>query len=102
MTTSTLLYGFIVVQLNEKTATCSEHCNRKLPKWMQILRNWSRAGVVKLKTKLTPKSESCGGFCMFVGYVESHSDGFYRMWNENINRIHLVEADVFAKEVEEE
>ena len=80
-----MIYGLIVIELIRKTATCFDHWNVELPTWTLILRTWGESGAVKLKTKFTPKSENRGEVCMFVGYAESHNDGFYQMWIETTN-----------------
>ena len=98
----------IVIQSNGNTATRFEHWNGELPKWTKNLRTWGESVVVKLKTKFTPKLANCGEICMFWGYAEIHNDGFYQMWNDTTNGIH-VSRDVFwlkrmffAKKEEEE
>ena len=55
MNMATLLDGFIVVKLNGNTDTFFEHWNGELTKWTQSLSTWVESGVVKFKTKFTPK-----------------------------------------------
>ena len=94
-----MIYGLIVIELIGKTATCFDHWNVELPACTLILRTWGESGAVKLKTKFTPKSESPGEVCMFVGYAESHNDGFYQMWIETTNLIHVSRDIVWLKQM---
>ena len=51
-----------------------------LPRWATELRTREEAGVVKIKTKTTPKLSNKGITCMFIGYVVNHTYIVYRIW----------------------
>ena len=53
------------------------------------MKTWVEAGVVKFKTKFTPKLANWGEVCMFVGYAENNSDGLGHMMNAKNQRIHI-------------
>ena len=79
-TCATMLDWLVMVTLDGVTKSRVEHWCGELPKWAGRLRTWGEAGVVKVKTKTTPKQENRGITCMFVGYAMQHADGVYRMW----------------------
>eukprot|EP00957_Ditylum_brightwellii_P058434 4431242-Ditylum_brightwellii.AAC.1 len=45
----------VVIDLDGVKATRIGHWCGELPKWAKALRTWGEAGVIKLKTKTTPK-----------------------------------------------
>ena len=92
-TCATMLDWLMLITLDDVTKTRVEHWNGELPRWSQALRTWGEAGVVKTKTKTTPKMNQRGITCMMVGYAVNHSDGVYRMWNPSSNRI-IISRDV--------
>ena len=53
----------------------------------QILRTWGEAGIVKSRTKTTPKMEERGTPAMLVGYNANSGSDVYRMWNPKMHRI---------------
>jgi hypothetical protein len=58
----------MVVTVKGITKTQFEHFYGKLPSFVQHLRAWGEAGVVKTRSITTPKVDDCGVPCMFVGY----------------------------------
>ena len=108
-TCATLLDGLTVIELNGKEETRYIHWQGNNPAWTRSLRTWGEAGVVKLKTKFTPKLANRGEICMFVGYAPAHSEAVYRMWDPNSNRVHVTRDVIWlnrmyfqVKEEEEE
>ena len=55
------------------------------PNWIQNLRTWGEAGVVKLGKD--GKTGDRGSTMMFVGYPSSHESDSVRMWNQDTNRV---------------
>eukprot|EP00957_Ditylum_brightwellii_P017607 1326640-Ditylum_brightwellii.AAC.1 len=70
-----------------------EHWGASLPRWANALWTWEEAGVVKTKTKTTPKMKPRSVTCLMAGFAVNHSGGVYRMWIRQTNRI-LVSQDV--------
>ena len=66
-----------------------EHWCGHLPQWSKALRTLKEAGVVKVKTKTTPKLANRGVTCMFTGYANAHTSGVYQMWDPVTNRVHV-------------
>ena len=83
-----LLDGLVLKTLDGVIRTKIEHWGRNLPQWTKALRTWGKAGVVKLKSKTTPKMANRGIMCMFVGYCKSHAENVYCMWNPETNNVH--------------
>eukprot|EP00957_Ditylum_brightwellii_P176303 13424614-Ditylum_brightwellii.AAC.1 len=54
-TCATHLDWLVVIELDDVKATRIEHWCGELPKWAKVLRTQGEAGVVKIKTKTTPK-----------------------------------------------
>eukprot|EP00957_Ditylum_brightwellii_P019833 1496419-Ditylum_brightwellii.AAC.1 len=54
-TCATMLDWLVVIVIDTKVATRVEHWCGMFPSWAKALRVWSEAGVVKIKTKTTPK-----------------------------------------------
>eukprot|EP00957_Ditylum_brightwellii_P149106 11353963-Ditylum_brightwellii.AAC.1 len=73
-TCATMLDWLVVRIIQGKQKTRVEHWNGVLPNWARALRTWGEAGVVKTKTKTTPKLKQRGVTCMLVGYAVNHSD----------------------------
>ena len=78
--TATLLDGLIVIKLDGISKTRLEHWGDILPAWVNGLRTLGEAGVVKVKTKTSPKLNNKGVTCMFVGYSMNRDVGVYRMY----------------------
>ena len=94
---ATLLDGLVVVEINGVSKTRQEHWGATLPKWSNALRTWGEAGVVTLKSKMTPKMANKGLSCMFVGYAPQHAEGVYRMWDPTTGRIHVTRDIVWLR-----
>eukprot|EP00957_Ditylum_brightwellii_P118084 9005761-Ditylum_brightwellii.AAC.1 len=76
-TCATMLDWLAIITLENMTKTQVEHWNGSLPWWCRALRTWGKAGVMKTKTKTTPKIKPRGVTSLMVGYTTSHSDGVY-------------------------
>eukprot|EP00957_Ditylum_brightwellii_P178173 13570490-Ditylum_brightwellii.AAC.1 len=61
-----MLDYLVVIAIDDKVATRVEHWYGKLPSWAKALRVWGILGVVKIKTKTTPKLYNKCIACMFV------------------------------------
>lgn len=88
--TATKLDKLIPVMVNEELKPRVEHWGGEIPRFAQHLRVWGEAGVVKTKTKTTPKLDERGITCMFIGYVANHASNCYKMFNWNTRRIILI------------
>jgi hypothetical protein len=87
--TSTLLDGLVLVNVDGVLKTRIEHWEGKLPSFVQYLRKWGEAEVVKLQTSTTPKIYDRGKVCMFVGYSRNHAGDTLHMWDPETKRVHL-------------
>jgi hypothetical protein len=70
-----------------KSDTQCGHWDGKVPKFLNLLRVWGKAGAVKLKTRMDTKVYDRGFICMFVGYSTSHADDTYFMWDPISRRV---------------
>jgi hypothetical protein len=86
---ATRLDALVVITLQGKTLTRFEHFYGKLPPYLKHLHTWGEAGVVKLKTKTSPKMLNKGLTCMFVGYPANHSSDCYEMWDATKDSYHV-------------
>jgi hypothetical protein len=91
--TATKLDGLIPITINRVTKTRAEHFGNEVPSFANRLRKWGEAGIVKTRTKMTPKMNDRGITCMFVGYPDNHSSDTYEMLNWNTKRV-LVTRDI--------
>eukprot|EP00957_Ditylum_brightwellii_P184477 14050763-Ditylum_brightwellii.AAC.1 len=64
-----------------------------LHSWTKALRTWGKAGMIKMKTKTSPKIMHQGWTCMLVSYTVNDSNSIYRIWNPSTNQI-LISQDV--------
>ena len=86
---ATQLDWLVPKMLDGVTKSRVEHWCGHLPQWSKALRTWGEAGVVKVKTKTTPKLANKGVTCMFTGYANAHVAGVYQMWDPATNRVHV-------------
>ena len=91
--TATKLDRLIPVKINGVTKPCVKHWSGKIPGFAKHLHTWGEAGVVKVRTKTTPKLEERGITCMMVGYATDHKGNCYKMLNIETNQI-LLSRDV--------
>ena len=91
--TATKLDGLIPTTINGTTKTRAEHFGNEIPSFVNHMRKWGEAGIVKIRTKTTPKMDDRGITCMFVGYPDNHSGDAYEMLNWNTKRV-LVTRDI--------
>jgi hypothetical protein len=71
--TSTYLDGLVLVEIDGVLKTQFEHWEATLPQFLQYLRKWGEARVVKFRTSTTPKIYDRRKVCMFVGYSPNHA-----------------------------
>ena len=95
--TATKLDGLIVVHVNGKEATRYEQFGLPVPKFVNHMRTWGEAGVVKTKSKPSSKLTNKGSSCMFVGYADNHSGNCYRMWEPMGNYIYVTRDVLWLK-----
>ena len=74
-TCATLLDQLVLTELDGIKKFCIENWGNMLPRWATALRTWGEAGVMKIKTKTTPKLANRGITCMFVVYSVNYTDG---------------------------
>jgi hypothetical protein len=97
--TSTYSDGLILTTVNGVTKTSFEHWENCLPRFVQCLRKWGEAGVVKLRSSTTPKIIDCGKICMFVGYSPNHAADTLRMWDPDTKRVNLTRDIVWLNKM---
>ena len=97
ISTATKLDGLVIVSINGKKATRYEHFGLPIPKFVEFLRTWGEAGVVKTKTKTATKLTSKGSSCMFVRYADNHAGDCYRMWEPERNYIYITRDVLWLK-----
>ena len=85
--------GLALVEENGVLDTHFKHILGTNPGFAKHLKPWGAAGVVKIKTKTSPKLNNKGVTCMFVGYATEHAGDVYYMYNPKINST-LVSCDV--------
>eukprot|EP00957_Ditylum_brightwellii_P099667 7592037-Ditylum_brightwellii.AAC.1 len=59
-----MLDWLTIIKIGGVEKTRVEHWMGSLPRWVHALRTWGEAGVVKTKTKTTPKMNPRGITCM--------------------------------------
>jgi hypothetical protein len=67
------LDSLVLMPVNGVEKTRFEHWYGGLPKFVEHLRTWGEAGVVKIRTLTTRKEENRGVPCVFVGYSNHQS-----------------------------
>jgi hypothetical protein len=77
---STHFDRFVLVNVDGVLKTQFELWEAKLPSFVQYLKKWGEAGVVKLQISTTPKMCDCGKVCMCVGYSCNHASNTRCMW----------------------
>ena len=73
------LDGLFASEINGLVQTRYEYCGIKVPKFVKHMKIWGDAGVVKIKTRTSPKFKDKGVTCLFAGYDEDHDGECYRM-----------------------
>ena len=91
--TAAKLDGLRITNINGREATRYIHQYGVNPPFANYLRTWGEAGVVKTKTRTTPKQNVKGVTCMFVGYATDHEGDCYEMWNPPTRRL-LTSRDI--------
>eukprot|EP00957_Ditylum_brightwellii_P161840 12322712-Ditylum_brightwellii.AAC.1 len=54
-----------------------KHFSRALPKFVQHMRTWGKAGMINMRKKTNSKIEDHGVTCMMVGYATKHEGNCY-------------------------
>ena len=86
---ATRLDGLVMMRIGGVTAMRYVHQYGKLPDFLKNLHTWGEAGVVKLKSKTSPKIINRGVTCMFVGYPANHASDCVEMWDASKNSYHV-------------
>ena len=94
---ATLLDGLSVITIDGVSDTRCVHWCGENPAFASHLRTWGEAGMVKIKTKMTPKLANHGVQCMFVGHALNHPGDCCHMWNKNTRRMHETRDVVWLK-----
>jgi len=94
---ATLLDSLIIVNINGVDKPRYEHDGMSTPKWINDMKVFGEAGVVKLKTKISPKMDNKGKTCIFVGYPLNHADSTYLMYDPETKGIHISRDVVFLR-----
>ena len=85
--TATKLDGLVPTSIKGVVKSRVEHATGKIPLYVDHLRKWGEAGIVKTKTKQTAKMADRGIKCMMVGYANDHSGNTYKMLNWMTRRV---------------
>ena len=87
---ATLIYGAVVIKIDGKRAMRYDNYapNESTPAFLNLLRTWGEAGVVKMRTKNTTKLTYKGLTCLMVIYNVNFGASMYLMWNTTTNMIH--------------
>ena len=72
-----------------ETKTRYERFGLKLPKFVNHMRTWGEAGVVKTSSKTSAKLKDKGITCAFTGYADDHAGDCYRMWDPVEHQIYI-------------
>ena len=78
---ATKLDGLVPTLIKGVVKSRVEHATGKIPPYVDHVRKWGEAGIVKTKTKQTAKMADRGIKCMMVGYANDHSGDTYEMLN---------------------
>jgi hypothetical protein len=73
--------NLMIVKVNGTEKTRYEHFLENIPAFTKHMRTWGEAGVVKTKTKTSPKLDPKGVVCLFIGYADDHSGDTYFMYD---------------------
>ena len=79
--TATKLDGLVPTLIKRVVKPRIEHVAGKILPYVDYLRKWGEAGIVKTKSKQTAKMADRGIKCMMVGYANDHSGNTYKMLN---------------------
>jgi hypothetical protein len=89
--------GLGVHTIGDVTSTrCTHFCGQN-PNFAQHHRTWGVAGIVKIKTKTTPKLGDRGVQCMFVGYAKDHEGDCVQMWDPKTKRMHVTRDIIWLR-----
>ena len=95
--TATLLDSLLVIEIEGKTASRYEHFHGHKSKITAHLRTWGKAGTVKTKRGMIPKTDDRGLICMMVGYAVNHGGDCYEMWDPSKGTIHLSQVVIWLQ-----
>ena len=79
--TATKLGGLVTSNNGNKIMTRYELFGLPIPSFVNHMRTWGEAGVVKTYSKTSQKLMNKGETCIFVGYAENHAGDCYSMWS---------------------
>ena len=74
-----------------------ENFDGKKPKFIKHIHVIGEAGVVKTRTKTTPKTPDRGVICALVGYANDHEGACYQMYNPESNVLYESRDIVWLK-----
>eukprot|EP00957_Ditylum_brightwellii_P025810 1952472-Ditylum_brightwellii.AAC.1 len=77
--TATLLDDLVIVEVQGKKKTCSEHFHGTVPKFAKHLHTWGEAGTIKTHKKTTSKIDDRGVMCRFIRYAIQHEGDCYKI-----------------------
>jgi hypothetical protein len=86
---ATDLDALMVIEVKDETKTRFEHFHNEQAKYSMSLKTFGEAGVVKLRTKTSPKILDKGDTCIFVGYPKNHGSDCWIMFNPKTNGEHV-------------
>ena len=94
---ATLLDALVVVTVHGIKKTRWEHWYKALPSFVNNLRTFGEAGIVKTRDRVTPKTSNRGAPCLFVGYPRNHPGDTYRMYDPKSGGIHEVRDVIWLR-----
>ena len=95
--TATKLDGLVTATINNGHKTRYELFGMRNSSFVNHLRTWGEAEVIKISTKTTPKLKNKGVTCAFVGHVDSHAADCYRMWDPEGHYIYVTRGVIWLK-----
>jgi hypothetical protein len=81
MKTAAKIYGLIIKELNGSIKSRIRHWSNRITSYLNYLRDWGEAGVVKIGTNTTTKLAEGGMTRMLLGYADNHTWDCYEMLN---------------------
>ena len=95
--TATKLDGLVTTYVDNKSQTRYELFGMKNPSFVNHLRTWGEAGVVKISSKTSPKLKNKGVTCAFVGHADNHAADCYRMWDPVGHYVYVTRDMIWLK-----
>ena len=70
-----------------------------MQKIVKNLRTFGEAGVVKVKSKTSPKLKNKALTCAFTSRVDNHDGDCYHMWDPVQHRMHVIRDVIWLKKM---